>query len=206
MVNKFIYSFYQDINPRNWTSSYQNKSIGYLTLMFLFYHGIGIIGLLIGTSIIDNIFDYEESSIPHSLIPVIMAGPIEESLFFGIPFYLFGNNLVTLAGGIIWAMLHIINTYPTDINQLTFSNWLFVIPSLFYSVRTWISRKGWFAITVHSIWNVLFFGLSCYAGESMCSFHLNKQDITTILLAGILLIITYLLMKWRQDRQLLNET
>lgn len=206
MFNKFIYTFYQDINLRNWTSIYQNTSAGYLTLMFLFYHGIGIIGLLIGTSIIDNIFDYEESSIPHSLIPVIMAGPIEESLFFGIPFYLFGNNLVTLAGGIIWAMLHIINTYPTDINQLAYANWLFVIPSLFYSLRTWISRKGWFAIMAHSIWNVLFFSLSCYSEDSICSFYINKQDITTILLAGILLTITYLLMKWRQNRKLLNET
>ena len=62
--------------------------------MFLFYHGIGIISSLIGTLIIDNsMVGYEEPNLPLFMFPVILAGPIEESIFFGIPFYVFGNNL-----------------------------------------------------------------------------------------------------------------
>jgi membrane protease YdiL (CAAX protease family) len=134
-----------------------------------------------------------------------MAGPIEESLFFGIPFYLFGNHFVPFVGGIIWGMLHIINTNTIEINQLDYANWLFVIPSLFFSLRTWISRKGWFAIIAHSLWNVLFFSLSCYSEEIICSFDFNKQDITSILLAAILLTITYFLTKRMRNRKLLNK-
>lgn len=206
MVTELTPSLIKDLNPKNWISTYQNISIKYLCLMFLFYHGIGIIASVIGASIVENtIEDYQDPSLSHSLIPVIMAGPIEESLFFGIPFYLFGNNFVPLAGGIIWGMLHIFNTNTIELNQLDYANWLFVIPSIFFSLRTWISRKGWFAIIAHSVWNVVFFSLSCYSGEIICSLHFNKQDITTILLAAILLTITWLLVKRRRNRMLLNK-
>ncbi|HKG70803.1 MAG TPA: hypothetical protein VKA87_02835, partial [Nitrososphaeraceae archaeon] len=63
--------------------------------------------MLIGTSVIEKVFlDYEEPSRPLYLHLVLAAGPIEETIFFGIPFYVFGNNFVVLAGGIIWAMIH----------------------------------------------------------------------------------------------------
>lgn len=206
MVTQLIHSLIKDFNPKNWISPFQSTSIQYLILMFLVFHGIGVIASIIGASIIENtVKNYQDPSLPHSLIPVIMAGPIEESLFFGIPFYLFGNNYLPLIGGIIWGMLHIFNTNTIDINQLDYANWLFVIPSLFFSLRTWISRKGWFAIIAHSLWNVIFFSLSCYTKEIMCSFHFNNQDISTILLATILLTITYLLVKRMRSRKLLNK-
>jgi hypothetical protein len=167
--------------------------------MFLFYHGIGIIFSLIGTLVIDNsIQGYEEPDLPLFMFPVILAGPIEESIFFGIPFYVFNNNLFVLIGGIAWAMLHIFNTYPIDLNQLAYANWLFVIPSLFFSLRTWISGKGWFAILGHSIWNLLFFSLSCIFQESYCSYSFDKEYISITLFAGILLTIVYLMMKRRK--------
>ena len=104
--------------------------------------------MLIGTSVVEKVFlDYEEPTRPLYLSLVLSAGPIEETIFFGIPFYVFANNLVVLAGGIIWAMLHILNTNTFEMSALAYANWLFVIPSLFFSLRTWISGKGWFAGT-----------------------------------------------------------
>lgn len=200
MANSLTKLFLKDINPKNWISRYYNNSLLYLIIMFLFYHGIGIIFSLIGTLIIDNsMLGYEEPNLPLFMFPVILAGPIEESIFFGIPFYVFNNNLFVLIGGIAWAMLHIFNTYPIDINQLAYANWLFVIPSLFFSLRTWISGKGWFAILGHSIWNLLFFSLSCTFQETYCSYSFDKEYISIALLAGILLTIVYLMMKRRQN-------
>lgn len=168
--------------------------------MFLFYHSIGIISSSIGTIIIDNsIVEYKEPNLPLSMFPVILAGPLEESLFFGIPFYAFGNNLFVLIGGIAWAMLHIFNTYSIEANQLSYANWLFVIPSLFFSLRTWLSGKGWFAILGHSIWNLLFFSLSCVFQETSCSYSFESEHISIALLASILLTIVYLLRKRRHE-------
>jgi len=175
MEDSLIKLFSKDINPKNWISRYHNNSLLYFIIMFLFYHGIGIIFSLIGTLIIDNsIVGYEEPNHPLFMFPVILAGPIEESIFFGIPFYAFGNNFIVLIGGIAWAMLHIFNTYPIDINQLAYANWLFVIPSLFFS-------------------------LSCNFQEAHCSYSFDKEYISIVLLAGILLTVVYLLMKRRQN-------
>jgi hypothetical protein len=199
-TDSLIKLFYKDINPKNWLSRYYDNSLLYLIIMFLFYHGIGIISSSIGTIIIDkSLLEYEEPSLPLSMIPVILAGPLEESLFFGIPFYAFGNNLFVLIGGIAWAMLHIFNTYSIEINQLSYANWLFVIPSLFFSLRTWISEKGWFAILGHSLWNLLFFSLSCIFQETICSYGFESEHINIILLSSILLTIVYLLRKRRQE-------
>jgi hypothetical protein len=200
MTDSLIKLFYKDINPKNWISRYYNNSLLYLIIMFLFYHGIGIISSSIGTIIIDqSLIEYEEPSLPLSIIPVILAGPLEESLFFGIPYYAFGNNLFVLIGGIAWAMLHIFNTYSIEINQLSYANWLFVIPSLFFSLRTWLSEKGWFAILGHSLWNLLFFSLSCIFQETSCSYSFESEYINIILFSGILLTIVYLLRKRRHE-------
>jgi hypothetical protein len=76
--------------------------------MVLFYHLIGFVIMVIGSIVVDIVVnDYSEPTIPLTVISVIFAGPFEETLFFGIPFYLTGNNLVTLAGGVIWALLQI---------------------------------------------------------------------------------------------------
>jgi hypothetical protein len=200
MADSLIRVFYKDINLKNWISRYYNNSLIYLIIMFLFYHSIGIISSFIGTIIIDNsIVEYEEPNLPLSMFSVILAGPIEESLFFGIPFYAFGNNLFVLIGGIAWAMLHILNTYSIEVNQLSYANWLFVIPSLFFSLRTWLSGKGWFAILGHSIWNLLFFSLSCISQETSCSYSFESEHISIVLLASILLTVVYLLMKRRHE-------
>lgn len=195
-----------DINPKSWLSKYRRTSIVYLMKMLLFYHGIGLLFMLIGTSIAAKVIsNYNDRSIPNSsLISVLAAGPIEETVFFGIPFYLFGNHFLVLAGGIVWAMTHILNTNRLDISNLAYANWLFVIPSLFFSLRTWISGKGWFAIVTHSIWNGIFFTLGCVYGEISCiTISAEKNFLTggvsTLMVSALLSILTYLLYKRKHD-------
>ena len=211
-----FYDIKKDINPSSWMSAYHRTSISYLVMMVLFYHGIGILAMLLGTFVVERFMipDYEEPSrpTPLSIISVLSAGPIEETLFFGIPFYTLGNPFVVLAGGVLWATLHILNTDTLQISSLAFANWLFVIPSLFFSLRTWISGKGWFAIVSHSIWNLLFFNLACLIGEipysSSCRIlsletYTNElgANITSLSISAALGFFTYLLYKRKADNE-----
>lgn len=156
--------------------------------------------MLVGTFLLEYVFmpEYEEPSRPGplSIVSVISAGPIEEILFFGIPFYASGNHLAVLAGGIFWVMLHILNTDTLGISSLAYANWLFVIPSLFFSLRTWISGKGWFAIVAHSTWNMIFFILGCLVDEVSCLVNAGSDtsdSISSILLSSILIVFIYFL-------------
>jgi len=188
-----------DINPKFWLGKYRKTSVVYLLKMLLFYHGIGFLLMLAGTYIADQLMsDYETPTIPRALIPVLAAGPIEETIFFGIPFYLFGNQYLVLATGSVWAAMHILNTGETiTINNLAFGNWLFVTPSLFFSLRTWISGKGWFAIVTHSAWNGIFYALGCAAGEFTCTTpeFQGVPDLNALVLSTTLVAATYLLHK-----------
>ena len=168
--------------------------------MLLFYHGIGILIMILGTFIVEHLVpEYQEPSVPLSIVSVLSAGPIEEILFFGLPFYIFGHHFIVLGGGIAWVMLHILNTGTFELSTLSYANWLFVIPSLFFSLRTWISGKGWFAILTHSVWNGIFFTLGCLAGEILCSITLQENDImtsiTSVVLSTILIALIFFLHK-----------
>ena len=168
--------------------------------MLLFYHGIGIVIMILGTFIVEHLVpEYQEVSVPLSIVSVLSAGPIEEILFFGLPFYIFGHHLIVLGGGIVWTMLHILNTGTYEFSTLSYANWFFVIPSLFFSLRTWISGKGWFAILTHSVWNGIFFTLGCLAGEVFCSITLEENDIMTsinsLVLSTILIALIFVLHK-----------
>jgi predicted MFS family arabinose efflux permease len=165
--------------------------------MVLFYHAIGVLVLAAGSLLIQNVIrDYNEPSIPITIVSVLFAGPIEETLFFGIPLYATGSHIVVLAGGIIWAMIHILNTPTVQLNALAYTNWLFVIPSIFLSFRTWISGKGWFAVVSHSTWNIAFFTLGCTSGEFPCNVFYDKNgfsDIMMISIGSLLVALTYFL-------------
>lgn len=193
-----------DFNPRTWLTRFRKNSISYLAKMLLFYHGIGLALLLAGMAILSLLIpNYEEPSIPHSLIGVLAAGPIEETVFFGIPFYALGSSHAVIVTGALWAVLHIFNTPNLEAAQLAFGNWLFVIPSLFFSLRTWASGKGWFSVAVHSAWNGIFFGAGCYTGEIKCT--TLEQDMLynagMVALSAALLGGTYVLYRWRQKRE-----
>jgi hypothetical protein len=165
--------------------------------MVLFYHLIGFAIMVIGSVIVDLVVNnYDEPTIPLSVFSVIFAGPFEETIFFGIPFYLTGNNLVTLAGGVIWASLHILNTPNLQVSSLAYLTWLFVTPSIFASLRTWISGKGWFAIIAHSIWNLIFFAAGCTSGEFPCLIVNGKDfliDISYVSTSIVFILLTYFL-------------
>lgn len=193
-----------DFNPRSWLSRYRRTSLGYMTKMVLFYHGIGIGLGLAGNAIVEILVPgYEEPSVPHSLLGVLGAGPIEEALFFGIPFYVSGHPYVMLVTGSLWALLHIFNTPAVELANLAFGNWLFAVPSLFLSLRLWASGKGWFAVLAHSVWNGAIFATGCTAGEFQCSVvdSLWLANVETIAESGAFLAITYALYRWRQKRE-----
>ena len=196
-MQSFVSDLMKDFHPLRWTSKYRRTTVPYLIIMVLFYHGIGIIVLAAGSLLIQNIIrDYNEPSIPITILSVIYAGPIEETLFFGIPLYATGSHIIVMAGGIMWAMIHILNTQTVQLNALAYTNWLFVIPSIFFSFRTWISGKGWFAVVSHSMWNIAFFTLGCTSGEFPCNVFYDKNgfsDIIMISIGTLLTALTYFL-------------
>src|SRR5215218_10950061 len=192
------------MHPKSWLSKYRRTSVGYLTKMLLFYHGIGFGLLLIGSDIIDQVIpDYEQPSIPRSLLSVLSAGPIEETLFFGIPFYVFGNAYSVLVTGAVWVAMHLLNTDTLEASSLAFGNLLFVLPSLFFSLRTWVSGKGWFAVVTHSAWNGIFFAAGCSVGEFTCTavdIDISSTAIS-IALSGVLLGVTYVLYRRKENKE-----
>jgi hypothetical protein len=193
-----------DLHPRSWLTRFRRNSVGYLAKMLFFYHGVGIGLLFAGMAVLQLVLPgYEEPSIPRSLIGVIAAGPVEETIFFGIPFYVFGSSHALIVSGSLWAFLHIFNTPNVELAQLAFGNWLFVLPSLFFSLRTWASGKGWFAVAVHSAWNGVFFGAGCAAGDTQCTvleqdmiYNVGLPALSAALLGG-----TYALYRWRNKKQ-----
>ena len=89
MLDHFKY----DLNPLRWLSKFRRTSIPYLLLMFGFYHSLGLIGAFAGTMLIQTTNPgYVEPIVPRYLDSVVLAGPIEESLFFGIPLYGLANG------------------------------------------------------------------------------------------------------------------
>ncbi|MGI0021358.1 MAG: hypothetical protein ACRD9Q_00725, partial [Nitrososphaeraceae archaeon] len=98
-----------DFHPKTWLSKYRRNSIGHLTIMALFYYGmafaISVFGSLVFLNTSNNVDmgPFNEFYTHLSLIMVVTAGPIEEMLFFGIPFYATGNHYVALVTGSIWA-------------------------------------------------------------------------------------------------------
>jgi hypothetical protein len=193
-----------DFHPRAWLSMYRRTSIRYLTKMLLFYHGIGIGLLLVGSAAIEQVLpDHEEPSIPRSLSGVLAAGPLEETIFFGMPFYIFGNAYSVLVTGAVWVGIHLLNTENLSVNALAFGNLLFVLPSLFFSLRTWVSGKGWFSVVTHSAWNGVFFAAGCSAGEFKCT-AVDSDVITTVIsvaLSAGLIAATYALYKRRERKE-----
>ena len=191
---------WRDINPKSWLSSYQSKSILYLTKMLLFYHALGLLLMLAGTSLVAYIDPArEEPIVERNLFNVLSAGPIEETVFFGIPYYALGNPYIVLVTGSVWASLHLLNTGTLDnFSSLALANWLFVIPAVFFSLRTWITGKGWFAIIAHSAWNAVFFAAGCSAGEFECTIFRSADYLVISADVGLpagLLLLTHMLYK-----------
>ena len=139
--------------------------------MGVFYHVFGLLLMNVGNSVMASFVpEYDPSGIPISVASSLAAGPIEEIIFFGMPYLIFSNPIVLFGFGLIWALLHLFNSQMIDFSTLSYGGFLFAFVHIFFSIRTWISGKGWLAIAFHSFWN-----LSVLL--SLCSFDLIPCNI-----------------------------
>jgi hypothetical protein len=183
-----------DINPKNWLKPYQKNTVWYMLKMGLFYHIIGLILMYLGSSLVTSVIsDYTAPQIPVSISLAITAGFFEEAVFFGIPFYLSGNPLIMLGSGVVWSAAHLFNTGVVSIETLAYGGFLFSVPHIFFSLRTWASGKGWFAIVFHSGWNFAFLMMYCGMGLRECSV-INEGifDALNIIMAITTVFMVYL--------------
>jgi len=199
MNYKYFYEI-EDIKPRSWLSSYRKTSVSYLVKMALFYYAMGVILQIAGNYLASQVITgYVGPSLPYSISIGLTAGPVEETLFFGIPYYLSGNPYLVLATGLAWSVGHIFNTEVFQITHLAYGNFLFTLPHIFFSIRTWMSGKGWFAIVFHSAWNATFLASYCLISGNACIAIGNGWyfvlDVFSIIAAVLLLAATYRLYK-----------
>src|SRR5574342_192949 len=189
-----------DINPKSWLSAYHKTSVSYLVKMAFFYSAIGILLQTIGNFTAEHtISDYQGPSLPYSILIGLTAGPVEEALFFGLPYYVSGNIYLVLATGVLWSIGHILNTGIFQITTLAYGNFLFTVQNIFFSIRTWRSGKGWFAIVFHSAWNLAFLTSNCIFNGNSCIIVGNGWyfvwDVISIIAAILLVSATYRIYK-----------
>ena len=168
--------------------------------MGLFYTGIGLVAALVIWVVEFYGFNYEEPVVPASFVEMILAGPIEETIFFGLPYAITGNSFVVLGTGALWAFVHIFNAQLVEQDGFSFITVGFAIPHIFFSLRCWKSGKGWFTIPFHSAWNALVFGIAVAIGEipfTIIDETFPGLDIAMAIIAAILMAITYPLYKRR---------
>ena len=199
-MNYKNYDIIEDLKPRSWLSRYHKTTIPYLVKMAFFYYAIGVILQIIGNQIVQYaISGYMGPSLPYSISIGLTSGPVEETLFFGLPYYLSGNPYLVLATGTAWSIGHIFNTEVLQITHLAFGNFLFTVPHIFFSLRTWKSGKGWFAIVFHSAWNVTFLVSHCIINGNFCILIGDGwyflADVISIIAAILLIVATYKLYK-----------
>lgn len=163
--------------------------------MGLFYHGLGLILMYAGSYFADKIIsDYTIPQIPVSISLALSSGILEESVFFGIPYYLSGHPLVLLGSGVIWSVAHLFNSGVLSMNNLAYGMFLLAIPNIFFSIRVWSSKKGWFAIMFHSMWNFTVLISYCTMGLRQCSVINDTYDVLNGIMAvssGIIVYIAY---------------
>lgn len=163
--------------------------------------------MYLGSNLVTTVIsDYAVPEIPISISLALSAGFFEEAAFFGIPFYLSGNPLVVLGTGVIWSAAHLFNTGVISIETLAYGGFLFSIPHIFFSLRTWSSGKGWFAIAFHSGWNISFLMIYCGIGLRDCSI-INEGlfDLLNIIMAIATVSIVYLAYLNQEKKKNLNR-
>lgn len=185
-----------DINPKTWLKPFQKSSVSYLLKMGLFYHGLSLILMYLGSYLATNVIsEYEIPQFPVSISLALSSGLLEESVFFGIPYFLSGNPLILFGTGIVWSVAHLFSSGNFTVETLAYGGFLLTIPHIFFSVRTWISKKGWFAILFHSAWNFVFLMSYCMWGLRQCSIVNDMSDVLNVLMAisvGVILYLAYI--------------
>jgi hypothetical protein len=206
LLQTILHNLKDDFHPLKWMSEYHRTTVTYLIAMLFFYHAIGILIVVVSTPLIEILIEgydvdqqtewYKDN---YTLVLMILAGPWEETFFFGIPFYVTGNPILVLTGGILWTIIHLPNTEIVSIDSLAYPQFFGQIPIMFFSLRTWISGKGWFAVVSHSAWNFAVFTIGCTGGELSCNVYSEGGglEIVFAFIASILVAITYLLYRRR---------
>lgn len=166
--------------------------------MAIFYHLISLGLTYLGSHLVVRVItDYQEPSFPVSITMALTSGPTEEILFFGLPYLITANPYAVLTVGSIWSASHIFSTQVFQLNTLGYVTFLATIPHLFFSLRTWSSGKGWFAVLFHSAWNITFLTSYCSAGLRSCTVFgegdYSMIDFFAVGLAGSLIAIAFLL-------------
>ena len=197
-----------DLNPKTWLSQYCNKSIYHISILGLFYHILGIALMTLGNMAASSLVpEYMPTGMPISIVSSLASGPIEESIFFGIPYLIFSNHhpWVLLMIGSMWSLLHLFNASTFDLANISYGAFLFTIPHIFFSIRTWTSGKGWIAIVFHSIWNLTILLYVCSMGLIQClAFGQGEFFIKDILLMLISITVSILIYFSYQIKQ--NKT
>ncbi|MCE9653434.1 MAG: CPBP family intramembrane metalloprotease [Nitrosarchaeum sp.] len=182
-----------DINPKNWLRPFQKNTIFYLLKMGLFYHGLGLVMMYTGSYFANMLIsNYTIPQIPVSISLALGSGVLEESVFFGIPFYLSGNPLILLVSGIVWSVVHLFNADSFSLDNLSYGVFFLTIPNIFFSLRVWSSKKGWFAIAFHSMWNLTVLISYCSVGLRQCVIVNDTYDILNVIMAISAAMIIYL--------------
>lgn len=191
----------QDINPKTWISPFQRTGVFYLLKMGLFYHGLSLILMYVGSFFATSIIpDYEIPQFPVSIALALSSGVLEESVFFGIPYYMTGNPLILLGSGIVWSTAHLFSSGTFSVESLAYGGFLLTIPHIFFSIRMWISKKGWFAIMFHSTWNFMFLIIYCMWGLRQCSLINDALDVLNVIIAASIGMIVYLTYQNKKKR------
>ena len=190
-----------DIHPKTWLKPFEKNGVFYLLKMALFYHALSLAFMYVGSFLATTTMpDYEAPQFPVSISLALSAGLLEESIFFGIPYYLTGNPVVLLGSGIVWSISHLFSSGTFSIHTLAYGGFLLTIPHIFFSIRTWISGKGWFAILFHSLWNVGALSTYCAIGLRQCSIFSDVLDILNIIMAASAGTIVYMAYKNKENR------
>jgi hypothetical protein len=163
--------------------------------MGLFYQGLGLILMYTGSFFATNVIsDYEIPQFPVSMSLALSSGLLEESIFFGIPYYMTGSPHILLGSGIIWSITHLFSSGIFSFDALSYGGFLFTIPYMFFTIRVWISKKGWFAIVFHSAWNFALLNIYCVLGLRQCSVFNDVTDVLNLIMAisaGMIVYITH---------------
>lgn len=192
-----------DANPKSWIKKFRKNSLLYLLQMTALYHLMSLGLMYVGNFAVTHmIADYQTPTFPVSVAMTITSGPIEEILFFGLAYHLAGTPQAVLVTGTIWSLAHVFNTQIFQMNTLGYVNFLITIPHLFFSLRMWLSSKGWLAIIIHSSWNLAILLYHCSVGLRECTF-LGHGDYLTIDVAAFVLagsLISILVLLHKKDR------
>ena len=104
--------------------------------MGLFYQGLGLILMYAGSFFATSmISDYEIPQFPVSVSLALSSGLLEESAFFGIPYYMTSNPHILLGTGIAWSAMHLFSSGIFSLETLSYGGFLFTIPYSIYALH-----------------------------------------------------------------------